>query len=669
MSAQDAQRTPGSEIRPLPSPPTLPPVVVQGYQPLSTDTPAFAEQSFKKDGLPDTPSYPELKVNETEFNPYNSAPGKESFASTSAPAPQPEDNEFWVPTPLRAWFWIPYVCFLAAIAIALEVALHYSNKNRGWATKGSADHGVLHYVYTLPSVIVAMALVGLWAWTDLEIKRMQPYVDLVHGDSPAQRSLLLDYTRIHNLFVWMTATSNRHWIVTFASLAALWALAFQPLAAALFTVRDTFWTLPAMNVTSTQNIGLNQDQQFQDLTSFLGASGFAAAKIVYNLADPPFIKDGYSVGIFNLPYDQASNGTVIANTTAILSDPGCRGPDQPVNLVKNADGSGWTNSATFNGCTFQWGVNKTSVHLFGAETMPACDAFPTTDAEFAPVIFWFFTYQPAPAASVTLCAPTLTLQNVEVTVDLSSQNLTDVRALNTLTANNSPLSNNAASVVALNGQAYNGMNWTASQLVADPFVIARAGAVQLQLPAAVFQNAVQSPQGLTAAFTNNAFATLSATVYRSYLAMLAKNLYFVPVDVPINVLVQTTRKRLWLSEVAVHILTGGLFTLAVVATLIQLAHKRQRRDLRLLHQPGTLASAAAFTGQTEMASLLAGAQRGEDITRALRDRRFRINPRTMKVVVQGEEGYNEARSPGWNRTTFGRPESWWRRGRGADVAA
>jgi hypothetical protein len=56
-----------------------------------------------------------------------------------------------------------------------------------------------------------MVLVALWAWTDIEIKKMQvrtplplfssshslqPYVDLARGQSPAHKSLLLDYTRI-----------------------------------------------------------------------------------------------------------------------------------------------------------------------------------------------------------------------------------------------------------------------------------------------------------------------------------------------------------------------------------------------------------------------------------------------------------------------------------------
>jgi hypothetical protein len=48
---------------------------------------------------------------------------------------------------------------------------------------------------TLPPVVIAMFLVAMWAWIDIEIKKMQPYIDLVHGDSPPQRSLLLDYTR------------------------------------------------------------------------------------------------------------------------------------------------------------------------------------------------------------------------------------------------------------------------------------------------------------------------------------------------------------------------------------------------------------------------------------------------------------------------------------------
>ncbi|KAI0058622.1 hypothetical protein BV25DRAFT_1810416, partial [Artomyces pyxidatus] len=526
----------------------------------------------------------------------------------------------WIPLPLRTPFWATYVCFLVAGAIGLEIALHFSNEKQGWAARESSESDFMHYVYTLPAVGVAMIFVGLWAWTDIEVKRMQV----------ASFPCLFQPTFFSNAIVWVSATYNKHYLVALTSLMALIALAFQPLAAALFTVRDTWRTLP----------------------SFLGASGFASSAIVYNLADPPFVRDGYSVASFNLPFNVANNGTVSANTTAIFSDPGCRDPDE------HPDGSGWNNSATFNGCTFQWEVDKSSVHLFGAETMPPCDAFNGTDVAFAPVIFWFFTYQPKATASVTLCAPTITVQKVAVTVDLSSQNLTSVTPLSNITSGDPNFAQSAAGVLALNGQAYNGMNWSANQLVADPFVNARAQAIQLQLPAAVFQNAVQSPAGLNAAFLNNAFAPLSTTVYRTYLAMLARLLYFVASDEPVTVSVQTIKKRLWLSDVAVHLLAAGMLILAFFGAVIHVLHRYDRRDLHFQHQPGTLASAAAFTAQTPMASLLDGRQRKEDITSALQNRRFRIDLRTMKVVMEGEPGYDDARSPGWRKTSFGFGVPW-----------
>lgn len=183
-------------------------------------------------------------------------------------------------------------------------------------------------------------------------------------------------------------------------------------------------------------------------------------------------------------------------------------------MTKLADGS-WNNSATFSGCQFFWQVNKTSVHLFGAQTMSNCTAFDTSNSTFAPAIFWFFTYDPTAMASVIMCAPQITLLNVEATVDLSSTNLTHVESLGNLTVGQGDFTQYAGNITGapLYGQAYNGLNWT--DLVSDPFVSARATAIQLQLPAAVFQNAVQSTEGLTAAFVNNTFSSLSATVYVS----------------------------------------------------------------------------------------------------------------------------------------------------------
>ena len=96
-----------------------------------------------------------------------------------------------------------------------------------------------------------------------------------------------------------------------------------------------------------------------------------------------------------------------------------------------------------------------------------------------------------------------------------------------------------------------------------------------------------------------------------------------------------------------------MFLLAFLGTIVHLAHRQERRGLRLLHKPGTLASAAALTVQTPMAELLDGRQGPEEMSQALQNRRFRIDPNRMKIVTEGEPGYEDAVSPpGWRRSFF-----------------
>src|SRR5579863_2138182 len=115
-------------------------------------------------------------------------------------------------------------------------------------------------------------------------------------------------------------------------------------------------------------------------------------------------------------------------------------------MTQLADGSGWNNIATFSGCQFSWQVNKSSDHLFGAQTLSDCSAFDTTDPTFAPAIFWFFTYSPSAMASATLCAPTIMLLNVEATFDLASSNLTDITPLSNLVVGEGPFTQYAGNI-------------------------------------------------------------------------------------------------------------------------------------------------------------------------------------------------------------------------------
>ncbi|TFK67568.1 hypothetical protein BDN72DRAFT_90461 [Pluteus cervinus] len=559
-----------------------------------------------------------------------------------------EEKEIWIPYPLRAWFWIPFVLLLALGAIALEVALKLTKKNNGWPTgDGFEQAGILHYVYTLPPVAIAAFIVAMWTWTDIEIKKLQPYVDLVHGDSPPHRSLLLDYTRSNNFLVWTTATSNKHYLVAIASLMVVLSLSFQPLAAALLVVRDTYWQEPDVIMNSLAAVGLNQNLQFTDLTSFLTAAGFAAASVLYRLDTPPFILGQYTVAPFELPQNIAENGTIFANTTALKSDAGCTAIS--VNMTELEDGSdGWVNSMNYNGCSLSWQVDKNATTLFGTDTPNCVNPVPP---QFSPVVFWFFTYAPSAKASATICYPTFTLWDVNVNVDLATGNLTKVRELRPFTSNSnfSMFSGNVTGP-PLNGRAYNGIQFNLTN--PDRFVLAREDATQLQMPAAVYQAAVQSPEGLIASFDAGRFVDLSNKVYSMYMTLIAREVYFLPTTQPMTLQVTTIQKRLWLGDTAVHLLATGMLLLSFFATIVQVYHRDDRRNLRLKHEPGTIAGAVSIGGQTGMGELLAGRQRAKDMNEALHDKKFRIDPRTMKIVMEGENGYEYAASPGDRRKSI-----------------
>ena len=110
------------------------------------------------------------------------------------------------------------------------------------------------------------------------------------------------------------------------------------------------------------------------------------------------------------------------------------------------------------------------------------------------------------------------------------------------------------------------------------------------------------------------------------------------------------------SPVATHLLAVAMFVLAIFGTILHLWHRQERQVLTLATAPGTIASAVAIGGQTGVGNVLAGRRRPEDLQEALRDKRFRIDTKTNKIVMEGEAGYEDATSP-VERLAFGIPGS------------
>ncbi|KAJ7095163.1 hypothetical protein B0H15DRAFT_775382, partial [Mycena belliarum] len=513
----------------------------------------------------------------------------------------------WVPPPLRGWYAILFIIVLVGLGIALEIALHFTKKNNGdlnpgWKTHGNATQttGVMHYVY----------IVALWAWTDIEIKKMQV------GQASIRLGRFMDVSRAEQTLGGHRCISDgaRHLV------------------------------LPASGVCPAVS------KEHMD-SLFLTASGYASANVGYNLQQPPFVWNTYTVAPFEIPKDLATNGTVLANTTAIRTDTNCVAVS--VTMTNHTDGSGWTNSLSHNGCTLQWTVDHLAQNLFGTSTPQCADT--TVPPQFQPVVFWFFTYVPSAKSSATFCAPSITLWDANVQLDLGSGNITmvhELRPFDPVTSNFGSLAGNVTGA-PLNGRAYNGINFTLAN-PNDKFIVARMNATQLTMPAAVFQAAVQSPQGLGGSFDADLFVNLSNEVYSTYLTLIAKAVYFLPNKEPITLQVKTFQLRLWMSDTAVHILTLLLFLLALCATFVHIAHRYQRQDLNLQHQPGTIASAVSIGAQTGMGQLLSQQRNTEEIQQALRDKKFRIDPYTSKILMDGEEGYETVGSPtDRRRSVFG----------------
>jgi len=271
-------------------------------------------------------------------------------------------------------------------------------------------------------------------------------------------------------------------------------------------------------------------------------------------------------------------------------------------------------------------------------------------------VLWFFTYDTnPPQGSATYCAPAISLWEVSVTVDIATGNLTSVQEIRPINSSStSPLASLSGNVTGspLNLRAYNGIQFNLTG--ADQFVIARQNATDLQLPSSILQAAATSPGGLTAAFATNSFTGMAVQVYTTYLKLIAKSVYFLPTtDITIPVMVKSMQKRLWLSAVAVHIEAVALLVVAIVGGYIQILHRHNRKNLNLLHEPGTIASAVSIGAQTDLANLLHGHRQEADFIRALQNRKFRIDPRTMKIIMQGEEGYEQAASPNPRQSFFG----------------
>lgn len=108
----------------------------------------------------------------------------------------PPTKKHWKPLTQKASFLVPTIMASVALIAVLQVYLERSNRDTGILFASKIDDLPLKQTFSylyLPT-IVSLVLSLIWTWIDLDIKRLQPYVQLSrqHG-ALGKDSILLHY--------------------------------------------------------------------------------------------------------------------------------------------------------------------------------------------------------------------------------------------------------------------------------------------------------------------------------------------------------------------------------------------------------------------------------------------------------------------------------------------
>ncbi|KAH0271234.1 hypothetical protein KCU91_g7522, partial [Aureobasidium melanogenum] len=200
-----------------------------------------------------------------------------------------ETKKQWQPLTQKSYFLVSTILASGALIGILQVYLERSNRDTGILFAPRINDLPLSqtFCYLYLPTIVALVLSFVWTWIDLDIKRLEPFVQLSRlGGALGKDSVLLHYPFDFVAFVPFAAMRKRHWPVFSASLAVVlifWGL--TPLQSSIFATKMVDKVLEVPAVLSTTYLSLND--QKTTLTGLYAQSVYNIAWLNENL--PPFM--------------------------------------------------------------------------------------------------------------------------------------------------------------------------------------------------------------------------------------------------------------------------------------------------------------------------------------------------------------------------------------------
>ncbi|KAK3373787.1 hypothetical protein B0T24DRAFT_528532 [Lasiosphaeria ovina] len=213
-----------------------------------------------------------------------------------------------------------------ALAGAVEFLSQKSAKQGGLSLSNSADDipftVTFSYLYGITIVAVLYSL--LWTWVDLDIRRLQPWLELSRpGGANADSSLLLDYPFTFLAFIPFSAGRRRHWPVFFSGIASMlvcWGV--TPLSSSIFGVKGVILVQDTA-MTASYALPTLQEQSVKTDSSILNAA-YGVTWLGQRL--PAFTTPDYALVPFS-PADSTTNGspneTWTSTTTMFTTDLSC----------------------------------------------------------------------------------------------------------------------------------------------------------------------------------------------------------------------------------------------------------------------------------------------------------------------------------------------------------
>ncbi|KAG9312527.1 hypothetical protein JVU11DRAFT_6922 [Chiua virens] len=535
------------------------------------------------------------------------------------------------PFVLHFWFVAGVALLMIVFGIALQVALHISNTQNGFAVPVKNVFNIVSIQFLtsfFPSLFV-VPLAFFWDVADQMLRCYQPYVTLVRGRSPAARSILIDYVTSSRFAVVYHSWMHKHYLIHVSTLMAFTLVLLRPLASSIFQVRQVPYTSDATALVM-RTIGLSPT--IDNLDAFFASAGFSLASVYDDLVDPPFVHGVWTTAPFQAPPGSYLNGTLAINTTAIQTQVNCVSPSS-LN-VHSANGS-YTASATFpGGCSASNVFNSTNGdEQYNVVNASSC-ASSGSAIVFQPVVFWFYLNTSSPQVASVYCNPTMKVFTVGTSMDLSNS------ALGPCTIIEPAQGTNNVTGSPQNGRPYNGVVFNQST---NAYVSSRASAVNFGIPDAIFRYAAQQPGGPSSVFQNQyGFLNATTAIYTKHLAIAAQDNYFLAGNLTIPAGLTSNVPRLFVEALPTHFLSPLLIVIGLIGFVVHYLHNRARRELWLTSPPGSIAAIVSLTSRSGFGELLLPYDDERRMADNLAGLTFCLDRRTGAIVAEEDLGMSDS---------------------------